>query len=107
MNKFDILRKSREENKYQDEREKNIRLRSYAVATAIGGTICMVFKIVEEEVFNRSGDHLWVIYGGMMFSKYLIDAIKLKKVSDVIISIGWGLLFILSILSYVTDNVFG
>ena len=107
MNKFDILRKSREENKYQDEREEKIRLRSYAVAMIIGGMICIVFALVEEWVFNRSGDHLWAIIFGMLFSKYLIDAIKLKKATDVILSIMWGMQFIFRFLSYVTENVFG
>lgn len=107
MNKDDILKKSREENQNGDEREEKIRLRSYATSAAIGALICMVFVIVEGRVFDRSTTHIWIIYSGIMFSKHLIDAIKLKKKEDVLFSILWGVVFLIHSVLYVIDNVRG
>ncbi len=107
MNKDEILKKSREENQNGDEREEKIRLRSYATSTVIGALISMVFVILEGFVFDRSITHICIIYCGMMFSKHLIDAIKLKKKEDVLFSILWGVVFLIHSVLYVIDNVRG
>ena len=107
MNKNDILKKSRAENKKGDEREEKIQLRSYATSAAIGALICMVFIILEGNIFDRNATHIWIIYSGMMFSKYLIDAIKLKKKENVLLSILWGLICLIHSVLYVMDNTRG
>ena len=108
MNKDDILKKSREENQNGDEREKEIKLRSYATSAAIGALLCMVFVFVENIIFDRNSTLIWIIYCGMMFSKCVLDAIKLKKKSDIVLSILWGLcfiIFIIDIVIYILDNI--
>lgn len=107
MNKDDILKKSREENKKGDEREEKIKLRSYATSAAIGALICMVFVILEEFAFNRSTTHIWIIYSGMMYSKHLLDAIKLKKKDDILLAVLWGASCLINCIIYVIDNVRG
>ena len=107
MNKEDILKRSREENKNGDEREEKIKLRSYATSSAIGALICMVFILLEEFVFNRSTTHIWIIYSGIMFSKHLIDAYKLKKKEDVAFSIIYGAICLINCIIYVIDIVRG
>ena len=105
MNKDDILKKCREENKNGDEREKEIKLRSYATSAAIGALLCMVFVFVENIIFDRSTTLIWIIYFGMMFSKSVLDSIKLKKKSDIVLSILWGLCFVIDIVIYILDNI--
>lgn len=105
MDKEDILTKSREDNQNGDEREEKIKLRSYAISAAIGALLCMIFVLVENVIFNRSTTLIWSIYCGMMFSKSLLDAIKLKKKSDIILSVLWGLCFVTNIIIYVLDNI--
>ena len=105
MNKDDILKKSREENQNGDEREKEIKLRSYATSAAIGALLCMVFVFVENVIFDRSSTLIWIIYCGMMFSKSVLDAIKLKKKFDIVLSILWGLCFAINIVVYILDNI--
>ncbi len=107
MNKEDILQKSRKENKKGDEREEKIQLRSYAISAVIGALICMVFIILERNIFDRNANHIWIIYSGMIFSKYLIDAIKLKKKEKVLFSILWGSVCLIHSVLYVMDNVGG
>jgi hypothetical protein len=104
MNKNDILAKSRNENKNGDERESDIRLRSYAISASIGAIICMLLIIIES-FFDRSTSMIWIIYSGMMVSKDVINAIKLKKKMDIGLSIIWGIVLVLHIILYILDNI--
>lgn len=105
MNKDDVLRMSREENQNGDEREEKIKLRSYATSAAVGALLCMVFVFVENVIFDRSATLIWIIYCGMMFTKSILDAVKLKKKSDIVLSILWALCFVIDIVVYMLDNV--
>ncbi len=104
MNKNDILAKSRNENKNGDERERDIRLRAYATSASIGAIICMLLVIIES-VFDRSISMIWIIYSGMMFSKDVINAIKLKKRMDIGLSVMWGIVLVLHFIVYILENI--
>ncbi len=104
MNKDDILAKSRDENKNGDEREEKIRLRSYATSAVVGAFVCMMFVIIES-FFDRSISIIWAIYSAMMFTKHILDAIQLKKRSDIGFSIMWGIVFVLQVFGYILDNI--
>lgn len=107
MIKDEILAKSRNENKNGDEREEKIRLRSYAISAVIGASLCMVFVLIENAIFDRNATMMWIIYFGMIFSKSLLDAIKLKTKSDILFSILWGICFLIDIVVYILDNIGG
>ncbi len=104
MNKEDILAKSRNENKNGDERESDIRLRSYATSASVGALICGLF-VVSESYFDRSTSMIWTIYSGMMLSKSIIDAFMLKKRMDIGLSVMWGIVFVLHLVLYILDNI--
>lgn len=105
MNKDDILKMSREENQNGDEREEKIKLRSYATSAGIGALLCMIFVMIENFVFDRRATLIWIIYSGMMFSKSIMDAVKLKKRFDIGLSVIWGLVYIIYIVIYILDNI--
>ena len=103
MNKEDILKRAREENKNGDEREEKIKLRSYAVSGAVGALLCMIIDLLEEVLFDRNADTIWIVYFGMQFVKYFLDAWKLKHKMDIALSILWGLCFVLNVVTYIWD----
>jgi hypothetical protein len=105
MNKDDILKMSRKENKNGDEREEKIKLRSYAISAAIGALICMVLVFLEGYIFDRSTTVIWIIYCGIMLSKSILDAIQLKKRPEIAFSILWGFCFISNTVFYILDNI--
>ena len=105
MNKDDILKKSREENQNGDEREKNIQLSSHAMSAAIGGALCMVFAMIERWFFDRSTTPMWIIYIGMVFSRCILDAIRLRKSVDILLSVMSGLAFIVYTVCYILENL--
>lgn len=105
MNKEDILKRSREENANGDEREEKIKLRSYSISAKIGAALCMTFVLIEKIAFDRDTTLLWAIYAGMIFCESLLNAIKLKKVSDIILSVATGLCFTVNIVTYLINNI--
>ncbi len=105
VNKDDILQMSREDNQNGDEREEKIKLRTYAVSAALGCLFCMILVFIEECIFDRSATAIWIIYSGMMFSKYIMDAVKLKKRFDIVLSVLWGLICIINIVIYIIDII--
>lgn len=105
MNKEDILKRSRAENANGDEREEKIRLRSYSISAKIGAALCMFFALIETIAFDRHTTLLWAIYTGMIFCESLLNAIKLKKVRDIIFSVFWGLCFGAFIVCYILKNI--
>lgn len=105
MNKEDILKRSREENANGDEREEKIKLRSYSISAKIGAALCMTFVLIETIAFDRDTSLLWAIYTGMAFCESLLNAIKLKKVRDIILSVITGLCFTVNIVIYLLNNI--
>ena len=105
MKREEILKMSREENQNGDEREQKIKLRSYAISAAVGALLCMVFVFVEEVLFDRDAVLIWAIYSGMMFTKVLLDSIKLRKRFDIALSVIWGLYFLIDIVIYILDII--
>ena len=103
MNKEDILKRSREENANGDEREEKIKLRSYSISAKFGLCLCMTFVLIEEIAFDRDTTLLWAIYTGMAFCESLLNAVKLKKVRDIIFAVLWGLGFVANIVCYVLN----
>ena len=105
MNKEDVLTLSRQENQNGDEREEKIKLRSYAMSAAIGALLCMILVFIEDMIYNRSTTSLWIIYCGMMFSKNIIDAVKLKKKLEIVLAILWGICLVINSVFYILDNI--
>ena len=101
MNKEEILKRSKEENKYNDEREKAIQINSYSVAAVVGVCICLLFRIIEGLVFHRDTSHIAIIFNAIFFSKFLVDAIKIRKQHFILLSVLSGNALLLSILSYI------
>ncbi len=106
MNKEEILQRSRSENKQKgDERERKIRESSFKVCFLVGGILCIVLGAIENVVFGRSHATLWMIYHGMMFSKFLLDAIKIKGKTEIFGSIVFGIGFISYLGIYILENI--
>ncbi len=105
MNKEDILKLSRIENKNGDEREQKVKLRSYATSAFIGLFLCIIASFIEDIIFDRSAALLWIIYYGMQFSKSMFEAVKLKNKMDAVLSVVFGLGLVIESIHYVLDNI--
>lgn len=105
MNKEDILKLSRAENKNGDEREQKVRLRSYATSAFIGLFLCIIASFIEDIIFDRSAALVRIIYYGMQFSHSILNTVKLKNKMDATLSAVWGLGLVIEGINYVLDNI--
>ncbi|MCR5653538.1 MAG: DUF6442 family protein [Ruminococcus sp.] len=105
MNKEEILAKSREENKNQDEREKLAIAKASQNALAVGGILCalmLIFNAIFCKTFNYA---VWGIYLAITGSSLLFKFVYLKKKHELIfglIEIGLAIMFIVF---YVVNEV--
>ena len=84
MNKDEILRKAREENKGVDEVQRSAESKAGKISMAVGASACMLLYLLDDMVLETEviGDACWVIYSLMMATRQWICAAELKKKSD-------------------------
>ena len=82
MDKDEILEKSRKENsRYSDERDKDIRIKSFRWGYAVMGIVCIVFWLIEDNI----AFFLVHIAGDAALSVY--EAARRKTVKDYVYAI--------------------
>lgn len=94
MDREEILKRSRDENKEEDERELAIKVKAGNAAFITGAILCYILYKVTYRVSNYHSVAIPLIMTGMMLPMTLIPAIKLKKRKDWIMSIIYAILFI-------------
>ncbi len=84
MNRDEILERSREENKNQDEMERHALAKAGQKACAVGGLLCSVLIIFESFFAGHPNFSTWAVYlsmtGTMLLTKYSL----LKKKHELV-----------------------
>lgn len=105
MNKNEILAKSREENKNQDEREKLAIAKASQKATFVGAIVCCIF-IVLDIIFDRGIFYpVYSIYLSMTGATLLFKYFYLKKKHELIFGIIELCIAVAFIVLYVINKV--
>ena len=83
MNKDEILKKAREENKGVDEVKRAAENESAKISMTIGAAACMLMNLLDHLFLHTDviGDTCWIIYGTMTASQLWVEGIYLKKKS--------------------------
>ncbi len=86
MNKDDILKRAREENKGVDEVKRAAENEAAKISMAIGAAACMLLNLLDCLFLQTDviGDTCWIIYGTMISSRLWVEGICLKKTSYLI-----------------------
>ncbi len=81
MNKEEILRRAREENKGVDEVKRSVENDAARISAAIGAAVCMLLNLLDRLILHSDvvGDTCWIIYGSMIASRVWVEGIALKK----------------------------
>ena len=81
MNKEEILRKAREENKGIDEVKRAAEREAATISRVTGALACLFFTFMDRLVFKTDviNQICWIIYGTMVTTDALVYAVKLKK----------------------------
>ncbi len=98
MKKEDILEASRKENKNIDLAELEANRYAAGIAGSVGVFICALISLLASTIANIMLYSPWAIYFSMMGATWLVKAIKLKKISNLIVA---ALFVILAILAFI------
>ena len=79
MNREDILRESRNENRGQDEMEREVRAKAGMLAAKVGGLVCAVMLFLDTILTDRVNNESWAVYCTIYGIICLIPGVKLKK----------------------------
>ena len=82
MNKEEILKRAREENKGVDEVKCAAENEAAKISIAIGLAACMLLNFLDTIILHTDviGEACWIIYGTMVASRLWVYAISLKKI---------------------------
>lgn len=96
MEKDEILKASREENKNKDLAELEVVSQAGSVAARVGATVCCLISLLSSLIAKTMLYSPWTIYFSIMGTQWLVRFIKLKKKSDLMIGIVFLFLAVLA-----------
>lgn len=81
MNKDEVLKLAREENKGVDEVKRAVEREAAATSRVVGAFACLFFTFMDRLVFKTDviNQICWIIYGTMVTTDAWVYAVKLKK----------------------------
>lgn len=87
MNRDEILEASRKENKSKDLAELEVSYRAGNIAGRVGATVCCLLSVIFVWVTDTMLYCPWIIYFSILGTHNLVKFIKLKKKTDLTITI--------------------
>ena len=81
MNKEDILKRAREDNKGVDKVKRAVEKEAAKISMAIGLAACMLLNLLDAVYLETDviGEVCWIIYGTMISSRLWVEGIYMKK----------------------------
>lgn len=98
MKKEEVLNASRKENRNKDLAEIEVQNHAGSYASRIGAFVCCLLSLLSSILANTMIYSPWVIYFTILSTQWMVCFIKMKRKSDLVVSI---LFLILSILAFV------
>ncbi len=95
MDREEILKASRKENKNTDLVEMEISIKAGNIAVRVGVIVCFLISVVARAV---TGEYLlspWAIYFSIIGTEWIVRAVKTKRKSDFIVGIFLSLIFVI------------
>ena len=93
MKKEEILNASRKEHQNKDLAEMEMIYRAGSHASRVGALVCCLLSLLSSMIYSP-----WVIYFSILATQWLVRFIKMKRRSDLLLTI---MFFILSVLAFV------
>lgn len=98
MKKDEILNASRKEHRNKDLAEMEVVYQAGSHAGRVGALVCCLLSLLSSILAHTMIYSPWVIYFSIITTQWLVRFIKLKRKSDLVLTV---LFFILSILAFV------
>ena len=97
MKKDDILHASRKEHKNKDLAEIEVIYQAGSNAGRVGALVCCLLSLLSSMLAHTMIYSPWVIYFSILSTQWLVRFIKMKRKSDLVLTI---LFLILSVLAF-------
>lgn len=97
MKKDDILNASRKEHKNKDLAEIEVIYQAGSHADRVGALVCCLLSLLSSMLAHTMIYSPWVIYFSILSTQWLVRFIKMKRKSDLVLTI---LFLILSVLAF-------
>lgn len=101
MNKEEILKKSREENKNKDIAELKTTHNAASWAYIIGVVLCCILVILDLIVTGFVNFTICIILFGMLSTVFMVKYIKMRKKHELFISLLYAVCFVLFFAMYI------
>ena len=98
MKKDDILNASRKEHQNKDLAEIEVVYHAGSHASRVGALVCCLLSLLSSMIAHTMIYSPWVIYFSIITTQWLVRFIKMKRRSDLLLTI---MFFILSVLEFV------
>ena len=105
MDREEVLRKSRNENQKMDERERVVIGQAGKIAAMVGAIICMLIYGIDYTFAEEYNSSCWIIYGSIMFVTNLVKFVKLKRKSELGLTVIFGILTAANLVLYIMSFV--
>lgn len=105
MDREEILKRSRKENKKQDEMELAVFSKAGQRACVVGGIVCMAMILLENTFADRFSVSIWSVYLSMIGTVQLIKYQGFKKKYQLITAILFIALALVFFVMYLIDLV--
>lgn len=98
MKKDEILNASRKEHRNKDLAEMEVVYQAGSHASRVGALVCCLLALLSSVLAHTMIYSPWVIYFSIIATQWLVRFIKMKRKSDLVLTV---LFFVLSILAFV------
>lgn len=101
MNKEEILKASREENRNRDLVELDVKYQAGRYASGVGALVCCIISFLSSTIANVMLYSPWIIYFSILGTQWSVRFIKLKQKSDLILALLFLSLTVLAFLGFI------
>ncbi len=101
MNKDDILKASRKENKNKDLAELEIMRHAGSISGSVGVMVCFMISLLSSILADVTLFSPWMIYFSIVGTNWLVRAIKTKTKSNWVIAVMFLVLAVLALIGFV------
>lgn len=101
MNRDEILKASRKENKNKDLAEIEVMLRAGSHAGRVGALACCLISLLSSMLAHIMLYSPWIIYFSIVATQWFVRFIRMKRKSDLAVAILFMCLTVLALLGFV------
>ena len=101
MNREEILKASRKENKNKDLAEMEVIYQAGSHASRVGALVCCLISLLSSLLAHIMLYSPWIIYFSMISTQWLVRFIKMKRKSDLVVAILFLCLTVLALVGLI------